>query len=218
MKTIIPKRILNFQLVDREERLNTITHGIGIVFAILFLPIIIGFSKDNDLSLFIGIIIYSFCFFSLFLASTVYHATAHPKRKYLYQKLDHIAIFFMIAGSYTPFVMKGLVGSTQWIFLAAVWAIVLLGTLYKIFFFGRYEKLSVLIYLIMGWLCVLQIEVFWQNLPLESLILIALGGLAYTGGVYFYQYDHRKYYYHSIWHLFSLSGSIFHFAAVCWII
>ncbi len=217
MKFTIPKGFPGQDAKIKEEKINTLTHGAGLLFALLFLPIIIGYSKDQEISIFVGVLIYSFCFLSLFLASTIYHATVHPRKKYLLQKLDHIAIFFMIAGSYTPFVIKGLGGQSQWIFLISVWLIVLFGTLYKIFFFGKYERLSVLIYLVMGWLLIFQIRAFWENLPIESILLIVIGGIAYTSGIYFYNRDHKKYY-HSIWHLFSLSGSIFHFGAVCWIL
>lgn len=198
----------------KEELANTISHGIGVLFGLMFLPFLMYRAIDST-----GFVqsfpfmIYSFSFVFLFLSSTFYHAVQKTKLKTKLQKLDHVAIYFMIAGSYTPFIFACLRDGNQWIFLALIWSIVLFGSIFKIFYTGRFENLSLLLYLAMGWMVIFMIKPFFANLDLLTISLVAAGGLFYTGGVYFYSKDHKRYH-HFIWHLFVLAGSVMHYIAI----
>ncbi len=202
---------------DIEEKANAITHGLGLLFATIALPILVIKALDCHTGEKIkGLLVYTGCFFILYLSSTLYHSSRTVKWRKFYRKLDHISIFLMIAGSYTPFIIGFLYGNNKWGFLIIMWTIVLFGAIFKIFFTGRYDRLSVIIYLAMGWMLIFQAEAFFTRIPSMSLWMIVIGGAAYTLGTYFYSRDDRPYY-HAIWHLFCLGGSIFHYIAI-WLV
>ncbi len=187
-----------------EELANTLSHGVGIVIGLLVLPFL-----WNDFTS----IIYVFSFLFIFLSSTFYHASLQPERKIFLQKIDHISIYFMIAGSYTPFIFKCLQGAMAWIFFAIMWSIVLFGTIFKLYFTGRFERLSLILYIGMGWMLVFILRPFFAAFDYDTISLVVIGGLLYTSGVYFYAKDSRKYY-HFVWHLFVLGGAISHLIAI----
>jgi hemolysin III len=149
----------------------------------------------------------------VYTSSTFYHAAKDPKLKKRLQVLDHIAIYFLIAGSYTPMVLAVLPKNQAIIFLSILWGSVLIGTFFKLFYTGRFKILSVAIYLLMGWLAVFFINDILEKISFQNLAWIGVGGLCYTIGVYFYMKS-NKLFYHSIWHLFVLGGTISHFIVV----
>ncbi|MCK5314455.1 MAG: hemolysin III family protein, partial [Anaerolineales bacterium] len=149
----------------------------------------------------------------LYLASTLYHSFQNPRVKKIFQIFDHSAIYLLIAGTYTPFLLISLRGAWGWTFLVVIWGLAFLGIGLKALFFEYYERLSALGYVLMGWLCVIAGKELLTNVPQVSLIWLAVGGMAYTIGIIFLAW--RKIPYgHAIWHLFVLGGSICHYFAV----
>lgn len=199
---------------SREEYANSITHGFGFTFGLVFLPLLcIKMFTDNLDWYGLPSIVYSFCFLFLFASSTIYHLSWDVNLKKQLQKLDHISIYFMIAGTYTPFIFSCLEGSLRWIFLAIMWTFVIVGAIFKVFFTGKYEGVSLILYLLMGWMVIFIIKPFLASFSPLVIGLVVLGGIAYTAGVYFYVNDHKPYR-HFIWHLFVLVGAISHSFAI----
>ncbi|WP_415398526.1 PAQR family membrane homeostasis protein TrhA [Sulfurimonas sp. CS5] len=143
-------------------------------------------------------------------SSTLYHAVTHVKAKELFQKFDHASIYFLIAGSYTPITLVSLSGVWGYSLATAVWTTALFGIYMKFVYPNRFEKLSLFLYLIMGWSIVIAIKPLGEVMESGGIYLLIAGGLSYTLGVFFYVNDHKNFY-HAIWHLFVLGGSIFHF-------
>jgi len=194
----------------REEFWNTITHSFGFVLSLLgFILLLIYVDKNSPQAIF-GTILYGSSLGILYLVSSLYHYSKNEKRKRILQTLDHISIYLLIAGTYSPVVLITLPQSNGWILFWIVWTIAALGTILKIFYTGRFEVLSLLLYLIMGWLIIFDFDALQQNVDQTGIILLILGGVAYTVGIVFYVLQKMKYN-HVIWHLFVLAGSIFHF-------
>jgi hemolysin III len=149
----------------------------------------------------------------LYLTSTLYHAAAPGKTKELLQKLDHSAIFLLIAGTYTPFTLGAMGGAWGWSLFGVIWGIAVLGILGKLVGGLRYPRLSSVLYVTMGWMVLVAVRPLVQNVPGEGIALLVLGGVAYTAGVAFYLSKTLRYA-HFIWHLFVLTGTTFHFFAV----
>lgn len=196
------------KFIKTEERLNVLTHAIGVLIGIVITPYFLFFQKNLTLQVWIGLAVYCFSFTFLFLASTIYH-TVSGSLKVVLRKIDHIAILFLIAGTYTPVTLTVLFESSGLWMLIAVWSIALIGLIFKLFYTGRYEILSLVIYLGMGWLVVFDIETIWQLFSSTALFYLILGGLFYTVGVYFYRLKRLKET-HAIWHIFVLGGAISH--------
>lgn len=193
-----------------EEKLNAITHGIGALFGIVGLIILIKYdTSKTDFSLF-GVIVYGISFIVLFTASTLYHWVEDEQKKYYFRILDHISIYLLIAGTYTPVLLILLTESLGWTLFWVVWAIAVFGVILKLFFTGRFEIFSTLLYLVMGWLIVFDFSNLSRNIPTEGIQLLFAGGLAYTIGIIFYAVKKIPYN-HVIWHLFVLAGALFHF-------
>lgn len=198
----------------REEVANSLTHGVGLLLAIVGLVLLImraGVLKDA-----IGVVsvaIYGTTLVLLYLASTLYHSVQRPRVKRLLRVFDHTAIYLLIAGTYTPLTLITLRDDWGWALFGVVWTLALIGILYKLFAFGRFERLSLALYLGMGWLSVLAIRPLLATLPLGGLWLFGAGGLAYSLGVIFYVLQRRRYF-HTIWHVFVMSGSTLHYLAV----
>ncbi|SEJ56686.1 hemolysin III [Cyclobacterium xiamenense] len=197
-----------------EEFANSITHLFGILFSIVAIALLVVFSVLNgspldvaSCSIFGGTILLMYTF------STLYHAFPPGPVKSLLRTFDHISIYFLIAGTYTPFLLIGLGGTAGWIYLAIVWGLTLIGLVFKLFYTHRFAKLSLALYLSMGWLAIFFIRPLLAQLSLPTLLLIAAGGLAYTVGVFFYT-NKKMRYAHAIWHLFVLGGTVFHFMAI----
>lgn len=204
---------LNSSQTPKEERYNTLTHGIGIIFSI------VGFwyLQNHRAGVYplenYAIWIYSSSMFLLFTASTLYHYVRKPKLKKFFRILDHISIYFLIAGTYTPIVLTTLQASKGEFLFVLVWVIAGLGTLLKIFFTGRFKKLSLLLYLMMGWLIVIDIKALIERFSSDQLLLIVLGSLFYTSGILFYVKENWRYN-HVIWHIFVLLGCFSHYLAI----
>jgi len=149
----------------------------------------------------------------LFLCSTLYHSVPHARSKAVLKRLDHCAIYLLIAGTYTPFTLVTLHGVWGWSLFAFTWGLAIVGVLFKLVATGRYEKLSVSVYLLMGWCVLAAIKPLYHALPTGGLLLLLAGGLSYSGGVAFYTWQSLRYH-HAIWHVFVLAGSMLHFFAV----
>jgi len=198
----------------RREMANAMTHGIGILFGVASIPLLsaIG-AKTGNVPGVVGATIYAFGFLMLFTASTLYHSTQNQDAKRILRKLDHISIFFLIAGTYTPFLLMYMLDSFGITLLSIQWSLVLLGIFFKVFFTGRFKIASTLIYIAMGWLLLVGGKRFFVELPTPVLVLLIVGGGLYTVGSIFYL-SKKIYHHHAIWHLFVLSAAICHYVAV----
>jgi hemolysin III len=196
-----------------EEQLNTVTHAIGSLLGVLGLVLLIVFnSHKTDWSLF-SVIVYGISIIVLFTASTLYHRVKSEKRKHYFRIIDHISIYILIAGTYTPVLLIALEDSLGWPLFWIVWGIAALGLVLKIFFTGRFEAMSLILYLAMGWLVVFDFTRLNEVIGSHGILFLFAGGLAYTGGIIFYAIEKIPYN-HVIWHLFVLAGAIFHFFMV----
>ena len=193
-----------------EELANAITHGIGVLLAIAGLVFLILRADGQSLA---GFIIYGVTLILLYLASTLYHSLIFTRARKLFRKFDHMAIFLLIAGTYTPFCLTALNGWMGWALLAAVWGFAILGIVLKSIYTGRFEWLSVSIYILTGWMVIVAINPIYESLSRSGFIFLIAGGLAYTIGTFFY-INKRIPYAHSIWHLWVAAGSVFHFFSV----
>ena len=193
-----------------EEKLNTISHAIGALFGIVALVLLIVHnSNKTDWSLF-SVIVYGISIIILFMASTFYHAVKREKRKHYFRIVDHISIYFLIAGTYTPVCLISLEQTLGWTLFFVVWGIATFGVILKLFFTGRFEVFSTLLYLVMGWLIVFDFSKLSDVIGNNGILFLFAGGLAYTVGIVFYAIQKIPYN-HVIWHLFVLAGAIFHF-------
>lgn len=196
-----------------EEQLNTLTHAIGSLLGIAGLVLLLVFnSNKTDWSLF-SVIVYGISIIILFTASALYHHEKSDKRKHYFRIIDHISIYILIAGTYTPVLLIALDDSLGWPLFCIVWGFAAFGVILKLFFTGRFEIFSVLLYLAMGWLVVFDFSQLNEVIGSEGVLFLFAGGLAYTGGIIFYAIDKIPYN-HVIWHLFVLVGAIFHFFMV----
>lgn len=148
-----------------------------------------------------------------YTSSTVYHAVRNPRWKSTFKVLDHISIFILIGGTYTPVIVNYVSHPTNTIFLIIMWILIAFGALSKIWFTGKFENLSTGFYAFLGWMLVFVIAPIVKNTPTPVLSLLVVGGISYTAGIYFYKKDHMPYF-HSIWHLFVAAGTVSHFIAV----
>lgn len=196
-----------------EEKLNAISHGIGALFGIVALVLlIINETSKTDWSLF-SVIVYGITIIILFLASTFYHAVEGEKRKHYFRIVDHISIYFLIAGTYTPVCLIALDQSLGWTLFFIVWGIAAFGVILKLFFTGRFELFSTLLYLVMGWLIIFDFSNLSDTIGDNGILFLFAGGLAYTVGIVFYAIQKIPYN-HVIWHLFVLAGAVFHFCMI----
>ncbi|GAA5028148.1 hemolysin III [Marivirga lumbricoides] len=201
-----------------EELANSLTHGIGVLFSVVAISLLITFSVLNGNVL--HIISSSFfggAFLLMYTFSTLYHAIQHSKTKTLLRIFDHISIYILIAGTYTPFLLIGLGGTIGWVMFGIVWLIAVLGIFFKIFYKHRFPRMSLILYLGMGWIAVFIAFPLYENLPSHILALLLGGGLSYTLGTIFYV-NKKMLYSHAIWHIFVLIGTITHFIAVMYLV
>ncbi len=199
-----------------EEIANAITHGIGVIFAIAALVILIMFSAGKGAKYIVSVSIYGATLFLLYLASTLYHSLK-GKAKDIFRIFDHSAIYLLIAGTYTPFTFLIIRGWKGWFLFGIIWTFAITGILFKVFFTGRFTLLSTLLYILMGWIVVVFIKSVIKFMPHNGLILLVMGGLSYTFGTVFYVFKWFKFH-HAVWHLFVLAGSVLHFFAILTII
>jgi hemolysin III len=198
-----------------EELANSISHGVGAIFAVIAAPIlIVSAVQQGDIYSIVGSSIFAATMIMLYLASTLYHALPFKRVTGTFQILDHIAIFLFIAGTYTPFALGVLRGAWGWTIFGLVWSIALAGIIMKLVFGAKYPKISTAIYLSMGWIAIIAIKPLIDSVLPWGMFWIISGGVAYTVGVIFFIIDTRLPYAHFVWHLFVLLGTVFHFIAV----
>lgn len=197
-----------------EEAANAITHGLGAVLSMAGLTmLVIVAAVTQDPYRIIGVTVFGVTMLLMYLASTLYHALPHPPVKRVMRIVDHCAIYLLIAGTYTPFMIVSMRGTWGWSLFLVLWGAAVLGCFFKMFFTGRYEFLSTAMYVAMGWVAVIALKPALEMIPPGALLLLLLGGIAYTGGVVFYVID-RIPYNHAIWHCCVMAGTAIHFAAV----
>lgn len=195
---------------QKEEFYNWLTHGIGFLLSILGFILLLIYDANKSFQSFLSIFLYGGSLVLLYFASTIYHFEKRLPQKNKYRILDHISIYVLIAGTYSPIVLILLEDSLGWELFWTVWGIVAIGTILKLFFTGRFETISLLLYLVMGWLIVFDFNALYQRTDALGLTLLALGGLFYTVGIFFY-IRHRVKFFHVVWHVFVLLGSLFHY-------
>ncbi|MFU8896140.1 MAG: PAQR family membrane homeostasis protein TrhA [Gammaproteobacteria bacterium] len=198
-----------------EELANTISHGLGLLAALVGLPFLVATAtRHGDLLDTIGVIVFSASAIALYFSSTVYHGLSHGRAKRLFRVVEHSAIYLLIAGTYTPFMLGVLRGPWGWTLLGSVWAFAAIGVALKAFNKASHPILSTSLYLLMGWLIVLAAEPLIVGLPPAALLLLIAGGLSYTVGVIFFALDSRLRFGHLVWHVFVLGGTVCHYFAV----
>jgi hemolysin III len=199
---------------QKEELINAITHGFGALLAIAALVILVVLSSMEGTPWHIvGFTIFGSALVILYTVSTLYHGFTNTRLKELFRKFDHMAIFLLIAATYTPFCLTVLNGWIGWSLFGVVWMCAAGGITLKVFVTGRYEALSTALYVAMGWLVVLFIKPVYSAISIEGFVFLMIGGTFYSVGVFFFMRDKVRYF-HGIWHMFVLSGSFFHFFAV----
>ena len=198
----------------KQEIVHSLIHAFGILFGIISIPILTALAAKNaNVIAITGASIYGFCFLMLFTFSTLYHSFQQPQVKRVLEIFDHISIYFLIAGTYTPFLLIYLNDSFGITLLAVLWGLTLLGIFFKIFFTGRFEIISVIIYLVMGWMLVAGGRRFFTELPADVLTFIIIGGVLYSLGVIFYLWEGFTWH-HAVWHFFVLVAAVCHYVAV----
>lgn len=196
-----------------HELANALTHGLGAIAALAGGAVLVTLAAiHGDGWQLAGAIVFGVCLLLLYLASTLYHAIQHPVAKVRLKVFDHCAIYLLIAGTYTPFTLVGLRGALGWSLFAAIWTLAFAGIGFKLFFTGRFKRLSTAIYIAMGWLAIIAIRPLLQALDSATLGWLLAGGIAYTVGTAFYLRSSR--FSHAVWHLFCVAGSICHYVAV----
>ncbi|OEF26048.1 PAQR family membrane homeostasis protein TrhA [Vibrio rumoiensis] len=201
----------------REELANSISHGLGILFGIIALIALLMKSYEHhaDTLTYISMSVYGASVIVLFLASTLYHAIANPAAKRWLKTLDHSAIYLLIAGSYTPFLLVGLRTELAIGLMVVIWSIAILGVIMKIAFVYRFPSFSLISYLTMGWLSLVVVYQLATHLDIMAVVWLVAGGVIYSLGVIFYA-SKRIPYNHAIWHLFVLAGCVCHFISIYW--
>jgi hemolysin III len=202
----------------QEEFANSITHGFGILFSIVAISLLVTFSVLEGSTLqVVSCSVFGGSILLLYTFSTLYHAFQDEKIKSWLRTFDHIGIYFLIAGTYTPFLLIGIPGTFGWIFFGIIWSLTLFGIVFKIFYTHRFKKASLVLYLSMGWLAIFMIKPLLENLSMSTLYMVVAGGLSYTLGTVFYIRQQMRFA-HTIWHLFVLLGTILHFVAILYMI
>ena len=201
-----------------EKKLNFITHGIGLVLSVIGLFYLVEksilYPKSFNL---ISSLVYGISLILMYTSSTVYHYYIDSRYSRILQKIDHISIYLLIAGSYTPGLLLKLKYSLGFEILIIIWLLAFVGIIHKIFFFNYLKKASLIIYLFMGWLIVIDFNAVLESFSSNSIFFMVLGGILYTIGTFFYSLDKLKYN-HVIWHLFVLGGSACHYILIMQII
>jgi hemolysin III len=195
-----------------EELAHSLTHGLGILAIAAFIPILVLVAVPDPWRIVTGVI-FGASALAMFVTSVIYHAVRRPALKQALRKLDHSVIYLLIAGTYTPFALVGMQGAWGWTLFGIAWGMAVVGITAKLWLGFQYPKLSVAMYLGMGWLAVIAIKPMIESLSFAQLMWILAGGLCYTAGVPFYMWKSRRYT-HAVWHLFVLAGVACHSVAV----
>ena len=197
-----------------EEWLNSATHGLGAILSVIgTVALIVGASQFGDAWKIVSFSIFGASLILLYMASALYHGARRPELKSAFKTLDHCAIFLLIAGTYTPFLLVNMRGTVGWTLFAVIWSLAITGVVLKVIFKNRFKLARVGIYVAMGWLITFASSDLVANLSETALNLTIAGGIVYTAGVAFYLAD-RIPYMHAIWHLFVIGGSACHFSAI----
>ncbi|TDQ06206.1 hemolysin III [Pedobacter metabolipauper] len=198
----------------KQELIHGLIHGLGVIFGVSGLPVLTALATEHhNTSGIIGAGIYGFCFLLLFTSSMVYHLLENEQVKKLFEIFDHISIYFLIAGTYTPFLLVYVNDSFGITLLACLWGLTLLGMFFKIWFTRRFRALSIIIYVLMGWALAAGGNRFFANLPFSAIVMIFVGAALYMIGVAFYAWGRRRYT-HALWHGIVLAAAICHYVAV----
>ncbi|MGQ0528309.1 MAG: PAQR family membrane homeostasis protein TrhA [Panacagrimonas sp.] len=197
-----------------EELSHAITHGLGVILAIVGLCVlVVRAALYGDIWHVVASSVFGATLVMMYAASTLYHSIPLPRARHVLRVIDHSLIYFLIAGTYTPFTLVTLHGPWGWSLFGFTWGLAVIGVGLKIFTTGRYEKVSLAVYLMMGWCAVIAVKPLFERLETGGLILLAAGGITYSGGVVFYVWNRLRYH-HAIWHLFVLAGSVLHWFTV----
>jgi hemolysin III len=197
-----------------EEIFNSITHGIGALLSLAGLVILTVFAvKKGDAWHVVSFTIFGTSMFLLYLSSTLYHSVTQAKIKNLFARFDHAAIFLLIAGTYTPYVLTTIRGPLGWTLFGIIWALAITGIVIRSIYLTRFRKLMMWFYVAMGWMFLIAVVPMVKNLPATSLTFLFIGAGCYSLGVIFYAWRNLKYG-HGIWHLFVLAGTITHFFSI----
>lgn len=213
---------LSFAVREREqsrgeEIANSISHGIGLVAALVATPfLVLQAVRRGDTGFIVGASVFAATMVLLYLASTLYHALPIGKAKRVFRVIEHSAIFLLIAGTYTPFTLGVLRGAWGWTLLGLVWGLAVAGVALKAFNRMSHPIISTSLYLLMGWLILIAVNPLYARVPASGLLWLVAGGVAYTAGVAFFAADSRLRYSHFIWHLFVMAGTACHYFAVFW--
>ena len=210
------KTLLDYD--PKEELINAYSHGLGAVLALIASIFLIVKGHALPLGQWMSLWVYGFSLVLLLSSSMLYHFAVDERKRYWYKKLDHTAIYYLIAGTYTPFLSIAIPTAKAHYLLIALWIIALIGTLFKLVFIHRFQKISLAAYLLMGWLAILVMDDMQRYLSKEAIQLLIAGGLAYTIGTLFYALKKVRYT-HAIWHVFVLLGAGLHFLAIyCYVL
>jgi hemolysin III len=206
--------MLKLDIMNRQELANTLTHGVGVLAALVGGVLLITMaSLRGDPWRIVGAAVFTATLVLLYTASTLYHAASSPRAKRRLKVLDHASIYLLIAGTYTPFTLGGLRGGWGWSLFGVIWGLAVAGVVFKLFAAGRFPRASTAIYLAMGWLILIAVGPMARSLSPAVMGWLLAGGLAYTLGTIFY-HNRRFTYAHAVWHGFVLAGSVCHAVAV----
>ena len=197
-----------------EELFNAITHGIGALLSVAGCVILlVRCHQLGDGVAVVSSAIYGTTLIILYTMSTLYHALANEKAKAVFRVFDHVTIYLLIAGTYTTYTLACLGGALGWTLFGIVWTVAIVGIVFSSISLRRFQKLSMICYIAMGWVILIAIKPLWQVIGTLPMVFLVIGGVLYTGGVLFYQMKESRYM-HSIWHLFVIAGSIFQYFSI----
>lgn len=210
----------NSKGLRKGEILNSYSHGVGALFSMVgFIVLLVMSAQSVRNWSIISTLIYGLSLVTLYVASTVYHSVSEASLKKYMRIFDHASIFLLIAGTYTPFLLISIGGVVGWTIFSLQWGLALLGITLKVVLKNRYQVMSLVMYLIMGWMAIVKIDLFYNAIDPAGFWMVISGGIAYTIGVVFYVLDDKVKLGHFIWHLFVMAGSVFHYLAIAlWVI
>lgn len=198
----------------RIELANSLSHGLGVLFGIVAIPVLISFAAiKGDMAAVLGCAVFGFCFLMTFGFSMLYHGFRNPEIRRVMRILDHISIYFLIVGTYTPFILIYYYNTVGILLLCILVVLTLFGIIFKLKYTGRFERVSITIYLLMGWIVVFVAKSFFMQMDMSCIIMLLGGGFFYSTGIIFYRWESMKYH-HLIWHFFVLAGATCHYVAV----
>jgi hemolysin III len=192
---------------------NAITHGIGAVLAVVGAVYLIAASTRGDAWEIVGCAVFAVTLVLVYVCSTLYHSLVRTRARHVFQILDHSAIYLLIAGTYTPFTLVSLRGPVGWAMLSVVWSLAIAGVIFKSFAVDKFAVASALVYLFQGWFAVFAFRPLLHAIGWHGILWLAAGGVAYTLGIVFFALDRLRYF-HAVWHLFVLAGSLAHYVAI----